>query len=183
MTLDNPGDSYPRPDPTRLTTEQLVRELGNLERQLLAEVHHRGELTDDKFDGVLQKFSDLEARTLEQKRDTKDALDAALAAQKEAVKEQTLASEKSIIKSETATSERIKGVEGLLSTTSKASDDKIDDLKDRVQRLESRAQGVGEGAATVRQSNDTTRAVLASAIGVMVFVIVVAGFVIGLVKK
>lgn len=171
---DNPlqhtgnGGSRPVPDPTLLTTESITREVDGLRVDLLSEVGHAHDLftaelsrIEQRFD---QKFRDLAERTAEQKKDTKDALDAALAAAKEAVASQSASSEKSITKSETATIERIKGVETLVATGSKATDDKIGDLKDRVIAIESARLGSRE------QSGDW-RTALAIAISVLVVIV------------
>src|SRR5579864_9311401 len=180
-------DIRPVPDPTVLTTAASAR-LEEMMRTLIStEIMHQTTLFDEKLDGVRMQLAErmtgstkqfgeklakieaqfemLSARTAEQKKDTKDALDAALAAQKEAVASQTASSEKSITKSETATIERIKAVETLLATSTRASDDKIDDLKSRIVAIEAIKLGTIEGAATVRSGSTETRAIIASIIG------------------
>jgi hypothetical protein len=169
-------ESRPIPDPTVLTTEQLHREIGSVREVLFGEVRHSAELTQEKFDAVDRRFTDLEARTAEQKRDTKDAVDAALQAAKEAVGQQTEASERSIAKSEAATTKQIDSVTALLSTSNAATGATIDDLKSRMDRMESAKLGGSE----VRTDQ---RALTASFIGVGLFVLTVAGFVIALVAN
>lgn len=140
----------PSVDPTVLTTAQLFREIDRLREFVLSEVAQRGGLTDEKIIGVKdtftfieQRFSDLEARTAEQKSDTKDAVTAALQAAKEAVGQQTEASERSIAKSEAATTKQIDSVTALLLTSNAATSDTISDLKSRMDRIEAaRLNGV-----------------------------------------
>lgn len=72
---------------------------------------------------------------------TKDAVDAALAAAKEAVKEQTTASGLSITKSETATTEQLKQLTATFTTAINAVTATINDLKEQVVRIESLKQG------------------------------------------
>lgn len=139
-------------------------------------------LFTEKLARIDVRFNMLDARTAEQKQDTTNALNAALAAQKEAVAAQTASSEKSITKSETATTERIKGVETLLSTSTKATDDKITDLKDRVIAIEAVKLGNVEGAATVHSSSTNTQAIVASIVGVILVVIAVASVIIAVLK-
>jgi hypothetical protein len=139
-------------------------------------------LYGEKIEKINIRFNMLDARTAEQKSDTKAALDAALAAQKEAVAAQTESSDKSINKSETATTERIKAVETLLNASTRASDDKIDDLKSRVGQIEAAKLGAAESTASMRTSGMDSRAVLAIAISAILALIALAAVVVAIVK-
>ncbi|MBC7602078.1 MAG: hypothetical protein H7255_05380, partial [Ramlibacter sp.] len=97
-------------------------------------------LIEARFDGVNREFALIESRRIEQKNDTKTAVDAALSAAQRPVRGQAAASEKAIIKSETGVaasslqqaqtfSAQLKGVETTLS-----------DTKDRVGKLETQKQ-------------------------------------------
>lgn len=180
------GDLRPIPDPTALTTAAAERLETMLRNLIQTEVAHLDEISKERLASIASQFSIqfsmLETRTAEQKKDTKDALDAALAAAKEAVANQSTSSEKSITKSETATIERIKAVETLLSASSTATDDKIDDLKSRIVAIEAVKLGNTEGAATVRQGGTDTRAIITSIIGVMMALLAIAGFAIAIFK-
>jgi hypothetical protein len=149
-----------------LTTEASKQLEERLRNVITVETMHQRELFDTQF-------KMLEMRTAEQKKDTKDALDAALAAQKEAVAAQTAASEKSITKSETATIERIKAVETLLATSTKASDDKIDDLKVRIVAMEAIKLGATEQATGIRGNLAVTVSVIMAFIGVASLIITI----------
>jgi len=168
-------DIRPIPDPTVLTTAASVRLEEMIRALIQSEIEHQNDLFIERLAKVDMRFNMLDARTAEQKKDTKDALDAALAAQKEAVAAQTAASEKSITKSETATIERIKAVETLLATSTKASDDKIDDLKVRIVAIEAKKLGSVEQVETSRAGGTDARAILTSILGVVVAVIAIAG--------
>jgi hypothetical protein len=176
------GDIRPVPDPSLLTTEASARLEAMIRDLIQTEIAHQHELFTEKLAKAEIQFRMLELRTAEQKKDTKDALDAALAAQKEAVASQTASSEKSITKSETATIERIKAVETLLSASTRASDDKIDDLKSRIVAIEAVKLGTVEGAATVRSSTSSTQAAIASVVGVILVVIAAASILIAILK-
>lgn len=115
-------DSRPVPDPTSLTTAALYREIQHLERL------------------VFDRFAIEERNRVEQKDATKQAVDAALIAQKEAVKEQTIASEKAIDKSETNTGKQIEEQGKTFSAD-------IDNLKERVGKIESVRTGGREAVA------------------------------------
>lgn len=169
----------PSPDPTKLTTEATDKLDKTIRELVRSEMDHLDRLFQEKFTTVEQKFKALTERTEEQKRDTKDALVAALAAQKEAVASQTAASEKSITKSETTTTERIKGVETLLATTTKATDDKIGDLKERITTVESRRFGQENEQTKNTTSNQwIVGLVIGSVIGVIGLVVGVVGMVV-----
>jgi VIT1/CCC1 family predicted Fe2+/Mn2+ transporter len=139
----------PTPDPTILTTEQLLREVDRVK-----------ELTDSKIDGTIAVFAEkfisvgkqfdlVEQQRVEQKSDTKAAVDAALTAQKEAVKEQTIASERAIAKSEASTAKQIEQLGATFSTAISGVTDVLQDLKDRITRIESVKQGGREAYAAL----------------------------------
>jgi cobalamin biosynthesis Mg chelatase CobN len=174
-------DTRPVPDPTVLTTEASVRLEAMIRNLISSEITHLEVLFDQKLAEIKTQLKMLDARTAEQKKDTKDALDAALAAQKEAVASQTASSEKSITKSETATTERIKGVEAQQATSSKAMDDKISDLKDRVVAIESIKLGNTEQTANMRAGGMDTRGNMASIMSVIMAIIAVASIIIAII--
>ncbi len=179
-------DVRPVPDPTVLTTEASIRQEAMIRNLIKTEIEHQNELFTEKLAGIsrqfMMQFTMLDARTAEQKQDTTTALHAALAAQKEAVAAQTASSEKSITKSETATTERIKGVETLLATSTKATDDKITDLKDRVIAIEAVKLGSVEQAASSRASGTDLRGILAIVISVVLLLIAAAPIIVAVVK-
>lgn len=88
-TVATTGTDSRSTDPTRLTTEALMREIEVLNRNL-----------DLRFSFYDRLLSDADKQRVEQKQDTKAAVDAALAAAKEAVKEQNISTEKAIGKTE-----------------------------------------------------------------------------------
>lgn len=69
-----PEDFRPIPDPTLLTTEALTRE-----------INHLRELHEERFRSVQKQFDERDVREERSAKDSKDAIGAALAAQKEAV--------------------------------------------------------------------------------------------------
>ena len=138
-------------DPSSLTTDQLLREIDRLENLMLSKMSGVKEIIEEKFISVSTQFNLIERQRLEQKSDTKAAVDAALAAAKEAVKEQTTASDRSITKSETATTEQLKQLTQTFETAINGITDAISDVKERISRIESIKQGGTE------QRNSTTQ--------------------------
>ena len=139
----------PTPDPTVLTTEQLLREVDRVKELMTSELRGLASVIEERFGSVGTQFDLVERQRVEQKKDTKDAVDAALAAAKEAVKEQTTASGMSIAKSETATSEQLKQLNVTFTTAILGVNDKFDDLKERVGRIENIKVGGKEQLASV----------------------------------
>lgn len=119
----------PDPDPTLLTTENLRREILGLRELLEQKISAEHDLST-------QQFALIERQRVEQKQDTKTAVDAALSAQKEAVHEQTLASDKAISKSEQGTTKQIDQLASNFDTAIKGQTTQIDDLKERMTRVE-----------------------------------------------
>jgi hypothetical protein len=160
------GGSVPSPDPTILTTAALYREINTL--QVLLE-QRLGALETVFSERLLAwqlsikgQFDTIERQRIEQKADTKSALDAALQAAKDAVALQTEASDKAIAKSETATSKAIDQLAITFGTQMENFRRELGELKDayrgfvggitgaNVQRLETHQNsqwGVGIGVA------------------------------------
>lgn len=141
----------PVPDPTKLTTEALLRETLALRELLLSKM----ETADTKMTGhflidaqrfakIDEQFHTIDAQRVEQKKDTQDALTAALTEQKEAVRKQDEANQKAISKAEQATKETLAGLQDLFRTTSDAQGEKINDVKTRVSQVESVKHGAAE---------------------------------------
>jgi hypothetical protein len=132
------------PDPSLLTTAQILREINNLKELLEARDGGVALQVQRQFESVALQFELVERQRVEQKQDTKIAVDAALQAQKEAVREQTTASERAIAKSETATAKVIDqqtlanaaAINGVLASLS--------DVKERVGKIEFTKVGSSE---------------------------------------
>lgn len=144
----DPSQSTPIPDPTKLTTEAvdrlkeqlttqfnlridaLEKEIARLQKEL--ESRPQAALVDEKFRGVNEQFAG---------RDV--ALAAALLAQKTSVADQNNSNLIAADKAEKSFIEQIRGIQSLLSQQDKAATDKIDDLKLRLQAIDSRNEGSG----------------------------------------
>lgn len=148
------------PDPSTLTTDQLLREITNLRSYIDSALDNLRdyinvalvtgkELTEEKLSSVGTQFGLVERGRVEQKNDTKAAVDAALAAAKEAVKEQTTAFGLATAKSETATAEQLKQLTVTFTTAINGVTAVITDTKTRVERLENFKQGNKEGITAI----------------------------------
>lgn len=150
-------NTVPVPDPTLLTTQQLLgavqalRELletkisaadkridnnvdiiSRLELRVIEEVGHLRELHNEKFRGITVQFTERDIRVEETSRSSKIAVDAALQAAKEAVGEQNKSNALAIAKSENATTKQLDQLSQVMTTVQKSMDDKISDVKERM---------------------------------------------------
>lgn len=157
------------PDPSYLTTQQLLRETSALKEIIEARldggdkainllqaatdrfpqfvdsaVRQLQGLHEEKFRSIAVQFSERDTRTEQTSRDSKVAVDAALQAAKEAVGEQNKSSALAIAKSETATTKQIDQIGAIIATTAKGVDDKIDDIKARIAAIEGHSKGTGD---------------------------------------
>jgi cobalamin biosynthesis Mg chelatase CobN len=179
----NGNDKTPTPDPTKLTTDAVSaatdisrRELEAAKDIILERIdgdrlveREKFRTTCEKFIAMETQFQNIESRRVEQKQDTKEAVQAALSAAKEAVSEQTTASERAINKSEAATTKSIDQLGEKFDAAFDGVRRDIDDLKGRLTTVESSRQ-----AATRAREGMSATAQLA--IAAMVAVIAVLGF-------
>ena len=142
------GSNVPIPDPTARTLEQskqaidalkelqgvridgLESEVDRVRAQVGTEIGHLTRLMDEKFKGVADQFASNAV-----------ALAAALLAQKTSVDEQNKSNALAVSKSDAAVTKQIDAIGAQISATAKATDDKIDDLKSRVQSIEGHSKG------------------------------------------
>lgn len=193
------GQGRPDPDPTILTTQALMREIDAVkdllkeqdvnQRQMLkdkVEARHteqlalmdllqskidaQGAVTAEKFESTDREFALVERQRIELKNDTKAAVDAALIAQKEAVKEQTIASDKAIDKTEVNTDKRLEEQAKTTASDIGALRTIVTDLKDQVIELRAEKRGGQEQITERRQANSATIGIIAAistVIGIM----------------
>ncbi len=158
---DTPPWMRPPSDPSELTTAQILREASILRELLESRSHGADAVVEQKFAAVDRQFELVERMRVEQKKDTKDAVDAALTAQKEAVKEQTTAFGLATAKSEMAMTEQLKQLNATFTAAIKGVTDLLNDTKDRISKVEAMRLG-GEGARDNRRA-DT--AIIIAAVG------------------
>jgi hypothetical protein len=123
-----------KPDPTTLTTDALLREIGHLDKQI-----------GTRLDGVDMRFAERDIRISQSSEANKVALSAALAAQKEASLDHITALTQAINKSEQHTTSQLEQQRTVLISVEKTLSDKINDVSDRMNRWE----GVGSGKGQI----------------------------------
>lgn len=130
-------------------TELLNHTVTQVPTDVQKEVQHLRELTEVRFGSIVTQFHERDTRQERESRDSKVALDAALAAQKDAAHQQNNSNSLAINKSEQATTETISKLAELFKTATDGLSGKLDDLKERVVQLESIKRGGKEQLAGI----------------------------------
>jgi hypothetical protein len=167
--MNDESRSVPVPDPTKLTTDAVNAAVDVSRRELEAAVRLLGARMDgmddverEKICRFTDKFKTIESQRLEQKADVKAAVDAALAAQKEAIG-----------KSEAATKEQIVSLGTNAQTANEALRRDIDDLKSRVTIVEAMKTGAIEQKEKLTAGAQLGIAVLGLLVAILSIAVVV----------
>lgn len=172
-------------DPTARTLETVHREVLALERKIETALEYQNNLSTDRFASVQKKFEADEAHRLElkdmaekarieQKEDSKVGVDAALTAQKEAVKEATIATNLANAKSESAMTKALDQVSQTFSAAIANSVSQIIDVKETVTAIDNFRRGGVDASSEKRLSTGLLVAI--AAIGLSsVFSVVIVG--------
>lgn len=197
-----PIENIPMPDPSVLTTEQLLREIANLKEILEArfksmdkateltheiatripedtriKISHLKALQDEKFSSIDKQFEERDIRTDQASRAGSEALAAALQAAKELVGAQGEASAAAAVKSETSFTKQIDQIGTIISTLEKALDGRITELKERIDRGEGTTVGARDTRIEYRDNDNNKQSsngnyIAIAAIVVSVFAVI-----------
>ena len=152
------------------------------------------ELHEERFAAIQQQFEERDVRGEQEKKASKEALAAALLAQKESVAQQNDANTTAATKSEASFTKQTDQLVILISTLEKSLTDRITELKERIDRGEGQGQGqvVSTGTeryeATFAQADQiarsaNTRALVSSVIAGLAVLVSVISVVILVVRK
>jgi len=130
------------------------------------------DLIEAKFDGIDREFALIESRRIEQKNDTKTAVDAALSAAERAVREQAAASEKAIIKSETSVAEQSRQQAQTFSAQLRGVEATLSDTKERLGALATQQQTKADSRSETRLDVGMLVGIIGMAAAVIMVVIV-----------
>ncbi len=166
----NTSDIRPVPDPTTLTTAALMREIAAMNSVLDQRFQKTEDVVMERFLRVDHMFHIVEQQRVEQKSDTKAAVDAALTAQKEAVREQTTASERAIAKSEAATARQLEQMGSTFQVAIEGLRRDHQDLKERTVAIEQQKVGRNESRAGMAWGMQVTFSVAALGLGAAGFI-------------
>ena len=194
------NEQPPIPDPTILTTQQLLREVGNLRELLCTRIDAMEQATDlrieswrdmpeqmkdlvrqlsevnaEKFASISQQFQERDVRGEQAASGAGQALAAALQAAKELVGAQGEASAAAAVKSETSFTKQIDQIGTIIQTLEKALDARITELKERIDR----GEGSSSGALGQRiEQREVSAQMMAVVVGLIIFVQVAVGIVV-----
>ena len=138
-------------DKVDLSPEERDQLRERLQADIATAVANLAAIHQEKFTAVQQQFTERDTRGEQEKKSSKEALDAALLAQKESVSQQNDANTTAATKSETSFTKQIDQIGTLIATLEKSLTDRITELKERIDR------GEGTDKGTI-QSADQTRA-------------------------
>lgn len=161
----NDYDDGRQPEPARAVIDALRREIELLRELLTTQAEADSGLSDQRFESLQRQMANVEKRRVEQKDDTQSAVDAALAAQKEAAG-----------KMEAMVSARIDGLRENFETEIRSIRDMLADLKDRVTQAESLKQGATDQRVERRRVTAGTVAVVGVTATVVLALLTVIGF-------
>jgi hypothetical protein len=136
-----------------------------------AAIKHLAELHDEKFASIALQFAERDVRSEQATEGAKQALDAALLAQKELVSQQNEANSAAAAKAEASFTKQIDQIGTIIQTLEKALDARITELKERIDRGEGSTSGAAESRSDRRLDTGqvlTTLSVLAAVIGLLI---------------
>lgn len=150
----------PVPDPTILTTQSLFREIAALKELVSAQIAATANIFEERIKQVIARtdeiFARIDVQFIERDKRTEQlsiasstAIAAALQAAKEAVGAQNTSNAISITKSETSMLESLRQLRDLFQADSRATNDKINDIKSRIDKGEGKNTGVSTVWASV----------------------------------
>jgi prolyl-tRNA synthetase len=145
-------------------------------RSVQQQLGDKGSTYDERFTSIAQQFAERDVRTDQAATASASALAAALQAAKEAVFEQAQAAAKAAEKTELSFTKQIDQIGLQISTVAKGFDDRIAELKERIDR------GEGSQAGSAGQRTET-RLNMGTVISVGLLVIALLTFVILYVAK
>ena len=150
---------------------EIDRQMLALREFILSRVEKIEDVNAQKFEGVNSRFLERDIRIAHAAQEARMSLDAALAAAKEAVSEQNKANVQAISKAEAATQKQIDALVQLMTTSNKSLEDKIADVKTRLDRGEGRNTGSAEARTEKRLDVGTLLqvvAVMATIVGLVI---------------
>lgn len=134
-------------------------------------INHLAELHDEKFTSIALQFAERDVRSEQATEGAKQALDAALLAQKELVAQQNEANSAAAAKAEASFTKQIDQIGTIIQTLEKALDARITELKERIDRGEGSTSGAAGSRSERRLDTGqvlTTLSVLAAVIGLLI---------------
>jgi hypothetical protein len=135
-------------DLVRVPTD-VQKQVGAVKELLLEKIESVAKTTAIDVANLEKQFETIEKQRIEQKTDTRVAVDDALKAAKELVFQQNQANSMANAKSEAAFSKHIEQLATLVTSEKNASNDRITDLKERLDKSEGKSGGIKDFAGWI----------------------------------
>ena len=140
-----PADAATKCDELRA---DINRQMLALRELIMSQIENVRDVNVDKFDSINGRFRERDAQLEQAVREGRIYLDSALAAAKDAVSEHNKSNERAIEKAETATQKQIEAMLQLMTTSNRSLEERIGDLKTRLDR------GEGQDTASTEARNE-----------------------------
>ena len=136
-------------------------------------IGHLAELHGERFRSIATQFAERDIRTAQASEAAKQALDAALLAQKELVAQQNDANAVAAAKAEASFTKQIDQIGTIIQTLEKAMDARITELKERIDRGEGSATGATGQRTETRLNTGQVIAAIAAAAGIAAIIVTI----------
>jgi hypothetical protein len=136
-------------------------------------IAHLEDLQDEKFASIAKQFAERDIRTDQATEAAKQALDAALLAQKELVAQQNEANAVAAAKAEASFTKQIDQIGTIIQTLEKALDARITELKERIDRGEGSTAGATGQRTEQRLNTGAVMAALGAVIGIVAVIVTI----------
>jgi hypothetical protein len=140
-----PADAATKCDESRA---DINRQMLALRELIMSQIENVRNVSADKFDSINGRFRERDAQLEQAAREGRISLDSALTAAKDAVSEHNKSNERAIEKAETATQKQIEAMLQLMTTSNRSLEERIGDLKTRLDR------GEGQDTASTEARNE-----------------------------
>ena len=148
LDMPGPGDSRPVPDPTLLTTQQLLREIGTV-RELfdarLAAVDRSISVLQSGIDRVVSQVSSEVGQLRDLHSERFKSIEVRFIERDKWIEQHALANGNTISEMKLNFSKQIDQGTQLLQEVRRSTETQISDLKSRVDKAEGRSRGIGDG--------------------------------------
>jgi hypothetical protein len=153
---------------------EMDRQITYLREFMVARIDSTQVARDERFHSIDLQFRERDIRTDLSSRDSKVAVDAALQAAKEAVGEQNKSSALAIAKSETSTTKQIDQLQNLIQSNNDTTNDKINDIKARLDRGDGLTRGGDQNRSEKRLDSGLSAAIVGVCVAMLSIIVAVA---------
>lgn len=160
--------------------DRIPAHVGEKIGHLQALVEQKFATQEERFRGISLQFEERDVRGEQSERTTKVAIDAALQAQKEMGAAQNINIAQSLARIEATGQKQVEQVVTLSQTSTQATNDKIDDVKERLSLIEGRTAGITAASTSQLTNQQASQGASANILGIIAAVISVVAVVVSI---